>query len=173
MRRYSPCKRTRARPRSKHIDRIPRPSKAYQEYPFDPSLTICVNGRQTRYVNGPLDEVYVCEPGEAVECGGLPPEEREVRDHLLIAVILRKRVTKLHFWWSQFFSHTEPYKASLAAFQKLEALASSAEHRAALLRLSNSKDAVPAIIRGELKRMVARTDLHHRTGEPDTKNLSA
>jgi len=138
---------------------IPRDTADYQRHPFDPNLTFTVNGRTGRYMLTPLDEVYQNEPGDWVTVGSLPPEECEARDYITVAVLGRRQVSRLEFWWSQFFKPTRTYLLSLEAFQKLEVLASrSAEHRAAFLRISRCSN-VPPHIKDELKRMVRRADV--------------
>lgn len=137
---------------------IPRPSWEYAQEPFDPSLTFMQDGQRTRHMDTPLDERYVTEPFDSFAVGSIPPEEREVRDHLIAAALLRRRVSTLEFWWSQFVRQTESYRTSSDAFAKLEALCSSSrEHRAAFIRMGNG-ETLPKFIRAELLRMVARTD---------------
>lgn len=137
---------------------IPRSPSEYAQEPFDPNLTFKVDGRTTRHVGTPLDEEYVTEPVDSFQVGSLPPEEREVRDHLIAAVLLRDRVSALDFLCSQFFGETESYRVSRQAFAKLEALCSrSREHRAAFLRMANGA-MLPKHVRAELKRMVERAD---------------
>lgn len=137
---------------------IPRPSEEYLEFPFDPSLRVRVDGQETPYMATPLDEVYTFEPIHAFAQGSLPPQECEVRDHLLLATLLRARVSVLDFWWSQFVRETESYRASSEAFRKLDDLCRrSMEHRASFLRLSNSLS-IRMPIREELRKIVARAD---------------
>ncbi|WP_244142334.1 hypothetical protein [Burkholderia vietnamiensis] len=115
-------------------------------------------------MNTPLDERYVTEPFDRFAVGSIPPEEREVRDHVIASALLRRRVTTLEFWWSQFVRQTDNYRASLEAFTKLEALCSrSREHRAAFVRMGNG-ETLPKFIRAELLRMVARTDTRGNAG---------
>ncbi|MPQ69337.1 hypothetical protein GC387_22285 [Pseudomonas sp. MWU12-2323] len=138
---------------------IPRPSEEYFEFPFDPSLRVRVDNRKTPYMATPLDEAYTCEPGQTFAQGSLPPQECEVRDYLLLATLVRARVSTLDFWCSQFFRETESYKASSEAFKKLDDLCRrSMEHRAAFLRLSNGLS-IPEPIRLELRKIVSRADL--------------
>lgn len=137
---------------------IPKPTAEYNRYPFDTSYTFTVDGGIGRYMSSPLDEVYEHEPGDQVAMGSLPPEEFEVRDHLLLACALRSRVSGFEFWWSQFLKPTEAYRKSAAAFERLGALAArSPEHRAAFVRLSRCS-AVGKVIQLELTRMVNRAD---------------
>jgi hypothetical protein len=106
----------------------------------------------------PLDEVYQNEPGEHYVLGSLPPQECEVRDHIIIATVLHRRVSAVDLWLSKFFRTSETYQKSIDAFQKLEALASrSPEHRAAFLRISLCSN-VSDSIKKELKQMVYRAD---------------
>lgn len=140
------------------MDDRPRPSWWYEKEPFDPNLTFVVNGLATRYMDSPCDEKYIFEPADRFVPGGLPPEEREVRDHLLVAHLLRTRVTRVEFWWSQIFRETVNFRVSRDAFKNLEALcARSPEHRAAFLRMANG-DVVPPPIRLELSKIVRRRD---------------
>jgi hypothetical protein len=140
------------------VDAIPRPSWWYQKEPFDPNFTFVIDGRVTRYMDSPIAEKYNFEPIDRFFAVGLPPEEREVRDHLLLAHTLRNRVTRWAFWWSQFFRETGNYKACRRAFNHLEVLcATSLEHRAAFLRMANG-DVFPLGIRLELKKIVTRRD---------------
>ena len=140
------------------MTQIPRPPDEYQEEPFDPDLTFEVDGITTRHIESPLSENYVSEPIDRFVARGIPPEEREVRDHLLIAHYLRTKVTRPEFWWSQFFKESKRFMASREAFGKLEALCSkSPEHRAAFLRIANG-EAMPPGIRSELRRIVLRKD---------------
>lgn len=143
---------------------IPRPSWEYAQEPFDPSLTFMQDGQRTRHMDTPLDERYVTEPFDRFAVGSIPPEEREVRDHVIASALMRSRVTTLEFWWSQFVRQTDNYRASLEAFTKLEALCSrSREHRAAFIRMGNG-ETLPKFIRAELLRMVARTDARPNAG---------
>lgn len=136
----------------------PRPSWWYEKEPFDPNLTFVVDGLATRYMDSPCAEEYIFEPVDHFVSGGLPPEEREVRDHLLVAHLLRNRVTRFEFWWNQFFRETVHYKVCREAFKNLEALcARSPEHRAAFLRIANG-DVFPPTIRLELSKIVRRRD---------------
>lgn len=140
------------------MDISPRPSWWYEQEPFDPNLTFVINGLETRYIDSPCAEKYVFEPVDRFVSGGLPPAEREVRDHLLVAHLLRRRVTRLEFWWSQFFRETEKFRVCQEAFKNLESLcARSPEHRAAFLRMANG-DAFPQTIRLELSKIVRRRD---------------
>lgn len=140
------------------MTKIPRPPAEYEQEPFDPNLTFVVDGRTTRHIESPLAENYVSEPFDRFVTRGIPPEEREVRDHILLAHYLRTKVTKREFWWSQFFRETKSYKASREAFRRLEALcAKSPEHRAAFLRMANGEAMSPGL-RFELRKIVKRRD---------------
>jgi hypothetical protein len=122
------------------------------------------DGQRTRHMDTPLDERYVTEPFDHFAVGSIPPEEREVRDHLIAAALLRRRVSTFEFWWSQFVRQTESYRTSCEAFAKLEALCSrSREHRAAFIRMGNG-ETLPKFIRAELLRVVARTDARPNAG---------
>lgn len=150
--------RDKSRAGAHPVGAIPRPSWEYGQEPFDPSLTFMCDGQRTRHMNTPLDERYVTEPFDHFAVGGIPPEEREVRDHLIVASFLRGRVSTLEFWWSQFVRQTKNYRTSCEAFAKLEAQCSSSrEHRAAFIRMGNG-ETLPKFIRTELLRMVARSD---------------
>jgi len=140
------------------MTKIPRPSAEYEQEPFDPTLTFVENGVTTRHIDSALAESYISEPITRFIARGIPPEEREVRDHILLAHALRSKVTKREFWWSQFFRETQRYTASREAFARLEALcAKSPEHRAAFLRMANG-DVMPPGLRFELSRIVTRRD---------------
>lgn len=141
---------------------IPRSPSFYAQEPFDPDLTFEIDGRTTRHVTNPLDEQYVTEPLDSFQVGSLPPEEREVRDHTIVAALLRDRVSAFDFWWSLIFSETETYRASRVAFARLEALCHrSRAHRAAFLRIASGVT-LPKHVRTELRRMVERTDARLR-----------
>lgn len=140
------------------MDKRPRPSWWYEKEPFDPNLTVQIDGLVTRYMDSPRSEEYIFEPIDRFVERGLPPEEREVRDYLLVAHLLRTRVTGFEFWWSQLVRETEHYKKCRRAFKNLEALCGkSPEHRAAFLRMANG-DVFPPKIRFELKKMVVHQD---------------
>jgi hypothetical protein len=140
------------------VGAIPRPSWEYAQEPFDASLTFTCDGQLTRHMATALDERYVTEPLDSFIVGSIPPEEREVRDHLIAASLLRGRVSTLDFWWSQLARETKSYRASREAFAKLESLCSiSREHRAAFIRMGNG-ESLPQFIRAELLRMVKRAD---------------
>lgn len=140
------------------MDERPRPSWWYEKEPFDPNFTFVIDGFATRYMDSPCSEKYTFEPVDRFVEAGLPPEDREVRDHLLVAQVLRNRVTRFGFWWSQFFRETVHFRACREAFKNLEALcARSPEHRAAFLRMANG-DVFPPPIRLELKKIVRRCD---------------
>lgn len=145
--------------RTERCEAIPRPSEWYAQEPFDLSLNFSdVDGNKLRYMATPLDETYAAEPGDHYEVGSIPPEEREVRDHLLLAVVLRGQVSSWEFWWSQFFGETKAYKASRNQFKKLDELChQSREHRAAFCRLSKDSGIVRGL-RMELTRIVDRCD---------------
>jgi hypothetical protein len=137
---------------------IPRPWPEYAEEPFDPNLTFTVNGCITRHIATVLDERYIDEPVDSFPVGSIPPEECEVRHHVLVADVLRNQVTSLDLWWSRFFRETERYRMSLEAFSNLEALCSrSREHRAAFLRIANGV-VHQKHLRAELRRTVERAD---------------
>lgn len=137
---------------------IPRPSWEYAQEPFDPDLTFNVGGRTTRHMATPLDEEYITEPIDWVRVGAIPPEEREVRDHVIVAVFLRERVSTLDSCLSLIFRETKSYRVSREAFAKLEALCSrSRAHRAAFLRMAGGVT-LPEHVRDELSKMVKRTD---------------
>ncbi len=139
-----------------NCEAIPRSPEWYAQATFDSSLVAFRDneGMEHRYMITPLDEIYANEPGDSYRLGTIPPEEREVRDTLLVAVALRQRVSWLDFWWSQFAKPTKAYRASLECFRKLHALcASSREYRAAFCRLSKSDQIDPGLCR-ELKRIV-------------------
>ena len=117
-----------------------------------------INGFVTRYMDSPCSEKYSFEPIDRFVAAGLPPEEREVRDHLLVAHVLRNRITTFEFWLSQFFRETANFRTCREAFKVLESLcARSPEHRAAFLRLANG-NVLPPPIRLELKKIVRRFD---------------
>lgn len=137
---------------------IPKSPSYYAQEPFDPNLTFTVDGRTTRHVATPLDEKYITEPIHSFQVGSVPPEEREVRDHVIVAALLVEQMTGLDSWWSKFFTETERHRRTRLAFVKLEALCSrSREHRAAFLRISGGRT-LPKYIRATLKRMVERYD---------------
>lgn len=139
---------------------IPHPTEWYAREPFDPSVVAFNNadGSPQQYMNSPLDEVYAVEPGDSYRAGSIPPEEREVRDTLLVTVAFRNRVSWFDFWWSQFGTPTAAYRTSLDCFQRLSALcAKSRAYRAAFCRLSNGEALVPGL-RSELKRIVDLCD---------------
>lgn len=85
---------------------IPRPSWEYAQEPFDASRTFTVEGQPTRHMHTPLDEQYITEPFDMYVVGCVPPEEREVRDHIIVATLMRKQVSAVDFWWSQIFRET-------------------------------------------------------------------
>lgn len=123
---------------------IPRPLSEYQKEPFDPDLTFKINGVTTRHMLTPLDETYVYEPRDRFVIGAIPPEEREVRDHMVVVGILRSRVMGLDVFFSKVFGEigeTPEIRALREATEKLDALASkSREHRAAFLRMAHGKE---------------------------------
>ena len=142
---------------------IPRPPEWYAKEPFDASVVAFWDdeGVAHYFMHSPLDETYAAEPGDMYSPGSIPPEEREVRDTLLVAIIFRKRVSWIDFWWSQFFRPTQAYLVSLENLQKLgELCARSREHRAAFCRLSKCMSLHPAIpgLSMELKRIVDMAD---------------
>ena len=146
--------------RIEDCETLPRSAEWYAQYPFNPALVAFrdAGGKGFSHMYSPLDEVYDAEPGGDILVGAIPPEEREVRDYLVVAVALRERVTFFEFWWSQFVGQTESYKASLEALRKLNDLcARTREHRAAFCRLSNSI-VLHKGLRNELKRIVAHCD---------------
>lgn len=140
----------------KDCESIPRSPEWYAKEPFDPSIAAFRNnsGKISYFMRSALDETYVEEPGDDYLAGTIPPEEREVRDTLLVTILLRNQVSRFAFWWSQFVRPTGAYLASLESFEKLSALcARSREHRAAFCRLANSEGVTPAL-RRELKRII-------------------
>lgn len=111
------------------------------------------------------------EPVDSFREGSLPPEECEVRDHLVAAAALRNAVSELSFWRSQFFRKTSGYTASEEAFARLEALCwRSREHRAAFLRLANG-EVLPQYIRTDLKRMVERGECRSQPSAPAEQSV--
>lgn len=141
---------------------IPRSPEWYREEPFDPRTVAFWDDKGVAhyFMNSPLDEAYAAEPGDMYPPGSLPPEEREVRDTLMVSIVFRRRVSGFAFWWSQFFRPTQAYRASREWFNKLEALCTkSPEYRASLCRLANC-ESIPPELRMELKRIVDMRDKH-------------
>ena len=139
---------------------IPRSPQWYAREPFDPTVVAFRDneGKEHRYMHTPLDEIYAAEPRGAAVVGSLPPEEREVRDTLLVTTLFRSRVSWLDILWSQLVRPTKAYQVSLDHFDKLDALcARSREYRAAFCRLSTSNTLAPGL-RRELKRIVQISD---------------
>ncbi len=139
---------------------IPRAPEWYQRIPFDPSLVAFRDeqGNEKRYMISALDEHYQEEPGDCIALGAIPPEEREVRDHLTVAILARHQVSGFEFWWSQVIRPTERYRMVLSHFQSLHDLCRrSPEHRAAICRIANSPMTRP-ILKRELRRIVDMTD---------------
>lgn len=141
---------------------IPKTTAEYHQHPFDPSYTFTVKGRTGRYMATPLDEVYLHEPGDHVAMGSLPPEEMEVRDHIILASVLSSRLPFIQVLWSHLAKPTAAFRKCDAAFKKLDTLAcQSPEHRAAFLRLSRCSK-VRKEIQSDLKRMVNRADRRNK-----------
>jgi len=146
-------------------DAIPRKSSWYAQEPFNASLVAFRDneGHEYRYMTSPLDEIYLTEPLDHFVAGTIPPEEREVRDTLVAAVLMRKQVSRIEFWWSQFFKPTQSYQRSLEYFRHLDSLCGlSPTYRAAFCRLSTSAQ-MPPFIRADLKRIVAKHDAINNT----------
>jgi hypothetical protein len=128
--------------------RIPRESSWYQRHPFDASLTFqSEDGEHWRYLVTPTDERYLVEPRGTVPPGSLPPEEMEVRDHILAMAMLRRQVG---FWGMVrgllLRMPSEDFRAAQRAFARLRQLClQSREHRAALLRLGHALSTPPAM----------------------------
>lgn len=147
-------------PTTESMNSIPRPSEWYREEPFD-STTIAfrtTDGVALKYINTPLDEEYLVPPGESYKVGTLPPEEREVRDMLLVTLLSRRHISVFNFWWSQFIKPTQSYLMCLENFKTLgELCGSSKEYRAAFCRLSKDPNIAPWL-RNELTKIIHKTD---------------
>lgn len=65
----------------------------------------------SKYLNDPLDERYLLEPGEYVEEGAIPDEELEVRKQLAALKLCEDRLRKCGFFWRLF--NSEEYKGYL------------------------------------------------------------
>lgn len=65
----------------------------------------------SKYLNDPLDERYLIEPGEYVEEGAIPDEELEVRKQLAALKLCEERLRKCGFFWRLF--NSEEYKGYL------------------------------------------------------------
>lgn len=117
------------------------PSEWYRQIPFDPDITFSVSGQLTRHVNHPLDETYVTDVGFSYVDGSLPPEDREVRDHL-INIVLRETTFRGHDTsGDRSVSKSDKKAAFHKAWSDLESLASKAgEYRAAMMRLSRVRE---------------------------------
>lgn len=139
---------------------IPRDPEWYQRMPFDPSLVAFVDdeGNEKRYMNSPMDERYLEEPGDSFTLGTIPPEEIEVRDYLTVAILARRQVSGLEFWWSQFVRPTEHYRQAQRAQQSLhDVCRRSPQHRAAMCRIANS-ELTAKHLKKELRRIIDMTD---------------
>ncbi|MYM92631.1 hypothetical protein [Duganella vulcania] len=139
---------------------FPQAPSEYAKEPFDPSVVAFKDndGRTWRYMNTPLDETYLAEPIDHFLVGTIPPEEREIRDTLVAATVMRRQVSIFQFWWSQFFKPTKAYLRSREYFRRLDQLCGrTPEHRAAFCRLATSKR-LPPFICADLKRIVTKHD---------------
>lgn len=148
--------------------RIPREASWYQRHPFDASLTFqSEDGEHWRYLVTPTDERYLVEPKGAIQPGSLPPEEMEVRDHILAMAVLRRRVG---FWGMVrgllLRVPSEEFMAAQRAFARLRQLCmQSREHRAALLRLGHASTTPPAMAQ-QLQIMVREFDASRSRARP-------
>lgn len=142
---------------------IPREPEWYPRTPFDPALVAFVDGEgnEKRYMHSPLDEHYLEEPGDSIPMGAIPPEELEVRDYLTVAILARRQVSGVEFWWSQFVRPTERYRQAQRAQQSLhDVCRRSPQHRAAMCRIANS-ELTAKHLKKELRRIIDMTDEGH------------
>lgn len=139
---------------------IPREQAWYRQWPFDSQLTFQdESGEHWRYMVAPTDERYLKEPRGHFVQGSLPPEEVEVRDHLLVVAMLRRRVGffgmvrgLLLRWPSAEFVAAQ---RAMAGIRQL--CIQSREHRAALLRLGHAQS-IPPVMRQQLLILVGDVD---------------
>lgn len=139
---------------------IPKKPEWYQLMPFDPSQVAFVDdeGNERHYMRTSMDERYLNEPGDLVAAGTVPPEELEVRDHLTVAILARRQVSGVEFWWSQFIRPTERYRQAQRAQKSLHDLCRrSPQHRAAICRIANS-ETTAKYLKKELRRIIAMVD---------------
>lgn len=95
----------------------------------------------SKYLNDPLDERYLIEPGEYVEEGTIPDEELEVRKQLATLKLCEERLRKCGFFWRLF--NSEEYRGYLhitkTVNDNLMALVNrTPQHKAAIRRIVNS-----------------------------------
>lgn len=139
---------------------IPRDQSWYQQWPFDATLTFRdAAGDHWRYMVTPTDERYLKEPQGHFVQGSLPPEEVEVRDHLLVVAMLRRRVGILGMVRSLLlrWPSTEFIAAQRAMVGLRQLCIQSREHRAALLRLGHAQS-IPPVMRQQLLILVGDVD---------------
>lgn len=152
-------------------DSIPKPPEWYRQLPpFDPSQVAFrdSDGREFRYMTAALDERYLIDPDGpgtsdgiegAVAAGTIPPEELEVRHTLALVGVHRSRLSGLEHWWSRTVHPTAQFITYRDALRRVKYLAQrSAEHRAALCRLSHSEHIVEWL-RDELREIVTASGI--------------
>lgn len=117
----------------------PITDEAKNKPPFDPTVTTNDGtGRRIRYINTPLDQVYLTPPPDAVPLGMLPPEEYEIQTALVELKFFTERVISFGFF-GRLFNRSAYSKALEIARKKQSVLRQlvkrSPEHKAALQRI--------------------------------------
>ncbi|HBY4457303.1 TPA: hypothetical protein MIU32_22270 [Klebsiella pneumoniae] len=95
----------------------------------------------SKYLNNPLDERYLIEPGEYVEEGAIPHEELEVSKQLAALKLCEDRLRKCGFFWRLF--NSEEYKGYLHIAKTvndnlMRLVNRTPQHKAAIRRIVNS-----------------------------------
>ncbi|HDP7352175.1 hypothetical protein [Escherichia coli] len=95
----------------------------------------------SKYLNDPLDENYLIEPGEMVEEGTIPEEELEVRKQLAALKFCEDRLRNCGFFWRLFHSkeYSRYHHITKTVNDNLMALVNKTpQHKAAIRRIVNS-----------------------------------
>lgn len=95
----------------------------------------------SKYLNNPLDERYLIEPGEYVEEGAIPDEELEVRKQLAALKLCEERLRKCGFFWCLFNSEENKgylHIAKTVNDNLMKLVNRTPQHKAAIRRIVNS-----------------------------------
>ncbi|MFL1616203.1 hypothetical protein GHT89_16525 [Acinetobacter baumannii] len=115
------------------------------EIGFDPGFTLALDGRQVRFINDPLDEVYIENPMDLdldmIDSRLLPKQEFELR-HVLKMTFMQENYAN-SFGFFKKIAHKDEYeKASHYAETRkkelLQLVSKSPEHKAALKRIAST-----------------------------------
>ncbi|MDC4411848.1 hypothetical protein NQ656_17550 [Acinetobacter baumannii] len=118
-----------------------------QDYiPFDPNLTMNLNGRNVQFLLNPLDEEYVEDPAifvnyRYIKGGMLPPEEFEIRHALRKVSLYEKTISS--FGLLSKIHHQKQFQEAQAEAKiwkekLLNLMNKSPQHKAAIKRIAST-----------------------------------